>query len=247
MSNFIASTLVNSFSSLSLSSTPSLESVSSNTPSLLEYKFFKCHTILPSIVNSCICKQLGAPRVSITFAPDRRSGKDLSSFFEDTEYTKKIPSLPAPPATNSSGFTYKPLTHIQGYVSPKRADYFIWELGVFEEGSKVVLGDNLVLVRITGIVGVGHNFVKFGVETLGSSFREEIPVKRMIVSFSPDIFHLSHSQRFKCSFFPWLLKLMRDFADVDRIFDEFDAEKQNGLSADYGRVICDMFGGIDWD
>jgi hypothetical protein len=105
----------------------------------------------------------------------------------------------------------------------------------------------LVLARITGIVGVGPNFIKFGVETLGSSFRDEIPVKRMIVSFSPDIFRLSRSQRFKCSFFPWFLKSMRDFADAGRIFDEFAAEKQNELSAEDRRVICDMFGGIDWD
>jgi hypothetical protein len=82
----------------------------------------------------------------------------------------------------------------------------MWELGVFEEGSKVVLGDNLVLARITGVVGVGHNFIKFGVDTLGSSFRNEIPVKRMIVSIPPDIFCLSCSQRFKCSYFPWFLK-----------------------------------------
>jgi hypothetical protein len=247
ISSFGASTLVNSFSSLSMSSTPSLESVSSDSPSLLKYKFFKCHTILPSIINSCIHKRLGTPHVSITFAPDHRSGEDLSSFFEDTEYTKKIPSPPAPPATNSSSFTYEPLTRIQGYVSPKCADYFIWELGVFEEGSKVVLGDNLVLARIIGIVGVVHNFIKFGVETLGSSFRDEIPVKRMIISFSPDIFCLSHSQHFKCFFFPRFLKSMRDFANADRIFEGFDAERQKGLSIDYGRVICDMFGGIDWD
>ena len=116
--------------------------------------------------------------------------------FIDTKYTKKNPSPPAPPAANSSGFTYEPLTCIQGYVSPKRADYFIWELRVFEEGSKVVLGDNLVLARITGIVGVGRNFIKFGVETLGSSFRNKIPVKGMIVSIPPDVFHLSCSQRF---------------------------------------------------
>jgi hypothetical protein len=238
MSSFSASTLVNSLSSLSLSSNSSLESVSSDTPSLLEYKFFKCHTILPSIVNSCIRKRLGAPHVSITFAPNRQSGEDISSFFKDTKYTKKNPSPPAPPAADSSGFTYEPLTRIQGYVSPKHADYFIWELGVFEEGSKVVLGDNLVLVRITGIVRVGHNFVKFGVEMLGSSFRNEIPVKRMIISFAPDVFRLPRSQCFKCFFFPRFLKSMRDFAD---------AEKQNGLAADYGRVICDMFGGIDWD
>jgi hypothetical protein len=247
MSSSSASTLVNSLSSLSLSSNPSLESVSSDTPSVLEYKSFKRLTILPSIVNSCIRRRLGALRVSITFAPNRRSGEDLSSFFEDTEYTRKDPSLPAPPAADSSGFTYEPLTHIQGYISPKRADYFIWELGVFEEGSKVVLGDNLVLARITGIVGVGRNFIKFGVDTLGSSFRNEIPVRRMIVSIPPDVFFLTRSQRFKRSFFPWFLKSMRDFADADRIFDEAEAEKANGQSADYSRIICDMFGYIDWD
>ena len=102
-------------------------------------------------------------------------------------------------------------------------------------------------MRITGTVGVGCNFIKFGVETLGSSFRNEIPDKRMIVSFSPDIFCLSRSQRFKCSFFPCFLKSMRDFADADRIFNEAEAEKQNGQSTDYGRIICDMFGYIDWE
>jgi hypothetical protein len=136
---------------------------------------------------------------------------------------------PAPPAADSSGFTYKPLTRIQGYVSPKRADYFIWELGVFEEGLKVVLGDNLVLARITGVVGVGRNFIKFGVDTLGSSF-----------GIPPDIFCLSRSQCFKHSYFPWFLKSMRDFADADRVFDEAEVEKANGQSAEYGRIICDM-------
>jgi hypothetical protein len=40
---------------------------------------------------------------------------------------------------------------------------------------------------------------------------------------------------------------MRDFADADRIFDEAEAEKVNGQAADYGRIICNMFGFIDWD
>ena len=176
---------------------------------------------------------------------------DLAKIFHHFSRTpsipKKIPLPPAPPATDSSGFIYEPLTHIQGYISSKCANYFIWELEVFKEGSKVILGDNLVLVRITGIVGVGCNFVKFGVEMLGSSFRDKIPVNRMLISFSPDIFHLSCSQCFKCFFFPRLLKSMRDFADVDRIFDGFDAERQRGLSVDYRKVICDMFGGIDWE
>jgi len=136
--------------------------------------------------------------------------RTFHNFSKIPNILKKIhhhqPLLPPIPAV----FTYEPLTRIQGYVSPKRADYFIWELGVFEEGLKVVLGDNLVLARITGIVGVGRNFIKFGVETLGSSLKNEIPVKRMIVSFSPDVFRLSRSQRFKRSFLPWFLKSMRD-------------------------------------
>ena len=111
----------------------------------------------------------------------------------------------------------------------------------------MVLGNNLVLARITGVVGVGRNFIKFGVDTLGSSFRNKIPVRRMIVSIPPDVFCLSHSQCFKCSYFPWFLKSMRDFADADRVFDEAEAEKANGQSAEYGRIICDMFGFIDWD
>jgi hypothetical protein len=96
-------------------------------------------------------------------------------------------------------------------------DYFIWELGAFREGSKVILGNDLALVRITGVVGVGCNYVKFGVEVLGSPFKDEIPVKRMIVSFSPDIFCLTCLQHLKCFFFHRFLKLMKDFADEDRV------------------------------
>ncbi len=36
----------------------------------------------------------------------------------------------------------------------------------------------MVLARITGVIGVGRNFIKFEVETLGSSFRDEIPCKK---------------------------------------------------------------------
>jgi len=56
-------------------------------------------------------------------------------------------------------------------------------------------GDDLRLVKITKVVGVGCNFIKFGVETLGSASKDEIPVQRIIVSFSLDGFHLTCSQR----------------------------------------------------
>ena len=64
----------------------------------------------------------------------------------------------------------------------------------------MILGDNLVLARITGVVGAGCNFVKFGVETLGSSFRDKISVKRMIISFSPDIFRIAFNASSVSSF-----------------------------------------------
>jgi hypothetical protein len=225
---------------------PSLASISSNTRSSLDYNSFKLLTILPSIINSRIRGRLGAPRVSISFAPDRRSLESYSSFFEDTEYTKKIPSTPFPPASDSSGFVYEPLVHLQGYLSPKRADYFIWENGAFSEGVKVILGDELVLARITKVVGVGRNFVKFGVEVLGSASKDEIPVTRMIVSFSPDILRLTRLQRLKLLLFRRFLKSMRDFADVDRVWEEPDGVR-GGQSVDYGKIICDMFGDIAWD
>jgi len=69
----------------------------------------------------------------------------------------------------------------------------------------VILGDDLRLVKITKVVGVGHNFIKFGVEMLGSSSKDEIHVRRIIVSFSPDGFHLTHSQCLKCYLFCWFL------------------------------------------
>ena len=40
---------------------------------------------------------------------------------------------------------------------------------------------------------------------------------------------------------------MKDFADENRVWDRFDVERQRGLSVDYGQIICDMFGNIDWE
>jgi hypothetical protein len=102
-------------------------------------------------------------------------------------------------------------------------------------------------VRITKVVEVRHNFVKFEVEMLGSSVKDEIPVKRMIISFSPDVFCLTHIQHLKCFFFHRFLKSIRDFADEDRVWDGLDVETQRGSSINYGKIICDMFGGIDWE
>ena len=84
---------------------------------------------------------------------------------------KSYPSVP-----DSGNFSYEPPTHLWEYFSPKCADYFIWEYGNFKEGTMVILGDNLRLVRITKVVGVECNFIKFGVEMLESSSKNEVPV-----------------------------------------------------------------------
>jgi hypothetical protein len=182
----------------------------------LDYEEFKRNIIRPSVINSCIRAQMGTLGVSITFASDHSSFDNNSQFFEDTEYTHTTSSKPLLSLPCSGDPAYKPIISLQGYISPKRADYFVWEYGFFEEGVMVTLGDDLRLARITRVKGVGRNFIKFGVEALGSSSKDEISVRRMIVSFSPDNFHLTRFQRFKLRFFGKFLKSMRDIADENR-------------------------------
>ena len=90
----------------------------------------------------------------------------------------------------------------------------------------VILGDDLRLVRITKVVGVGCNFIKFGVETLGSSSKDEVPVQRIIISFFSDDFHLTCIQCLKHYFFHRFLKLMREVVDVERVWDESEMMAQ---------------------
>jgi len=153
--------------------------------SLSDYNIFKCDTIRPSVINAHIRARMGTPKVSISFAPDQPSFDHVSNFFNDTEYTWPIPSKPLPLIPCFNDFPTKSILPLQGYISPKRADYFIWELGFFKEGAIVVPGDDLRLARIMRVEGVGRNFIKFGVEALGGSSKDEIPVWRMIISFSP--------------------------------------------------------------
>jgi hypothetical protein len=226
---------------------PSFDSFSSDDCSSADYSIFKHLTIRPSILNSRIRARLGPPRTSISFAPDRSSSENYSQFFVDTEFTQAVPPKSYPALPDSEDFSSEPPIHLWGYFSPKRADYFIWEYGAFKEGAKVVLGDDLRLVKITKVEGVGRNFIKFGVETLGSASKDEIPVRRIIVSFSPDRFHLNRSQRFKRYFLRWFLTSMRDIVDAERVFDESEVMAQDDLNVDYGKLLGEMFGFIMWE
>src|ERR1700733_7522158 len=55
---------------------PSFDSFSSDVRSSSDYSIFKHLIICSSILNSRIRAQLGPPRVSISFAPDRSSSKN---------------------------------------------------------------------------------------------------------------------------------------------------------------------------
>jgi hypothetical protein len=226
---------------------PSFDCFLNDVRSSSDYPIFKHHIIHPSIINSHIRARLCPPHVSISFAPDFPSSENQSQFFEDTEFTQTVPSKSYPSFPDSGNFSCEPPTHLWGYFSPKCADYFIWEYGAFNKGATVILGDNLRLVKITEVVGVGRNFIKFGVETLGSSSRDEVPVQRIIISFSPDGFHLTCSQRLKCYLFHWFLKSMRDIADVERVWDESEVMAQEDLNADYGKLLGEMFGFMIWE
>jgi hypothetical protein len=103
------------------------------------------------------------------------------------------------------------------------------------------------LVKITKVVWVGRNFIKFGVEMLGSASKDEIPVRRIIISFSPDGFHLTRSQCFKHYFLHWFLTLMRDIVDAERVWDESEVMAQDDLNMDYGKLLGEMFGFIMWE
>ncbi|KIM72554.1 hypothetical protein PILCRDRAFT_16019 [Piloderma croceum F 1598] len=225
----------------------SLDSFLNNICSLVDYKIFKHHIICPSIINSRIWARLGPPHVSISFAPDHSSSENYSQFFEDTKFTQTVPSKSYPSLPDSDDFSCKPPIHLWGYFSPKRADYFIWEYGAFKEGATVILGDDMRLAKITEAVGVGRNFIKFGVEMLESSSKDEVPVRRVIVSCLLDGFRLTHSQHFKCYFFCWFLTSMKDIVDVERVWDESEVMAKDDLNMDYGKLLGKMFGFMMWD
>ena len=157
-----------------------------------------------------------------------------------------VPSKSYPSVPDSGKFSYETPTHLWGYFSPKHADYFIWEYESFKEGATVILGNDLRLVRITKVVGVGRNFIKFGVEMLGSSSKNEVPVRRIIISFSLNAFHLTRFHHLKHYFFRRFLKSMRDVADVERVWDESEVMVQEDLNAGYEKLLCELFRFMIW-
>jgi hypothetical protein len=42
---------------------------------------------------------------------------------------------------------------LEGYVSSKWLDFFVWEGGFFEEGSSIILGSDVRLAKSWGLLG----------------------------------------------------------------------------------------------
>ena len=40
---------------------------------------------------------------------------------------------------------------------------------------------------------------------------------------------------------------MRDIVDVERVWDESEVMAQEDLNADYGNLLCEMFGFMIWE
>ena len=64
---------------------------------------------------------------------------------------------------------------LEGYVSSKQLDYFVWESGFFEEGSSVIFGNNTRLEKVLGVIGVGQNYFMMGLKDSGRALYNEQP------------------------------------------------------------------------
>jgi hypothetical protein len=212
----------------------------------MDYSEFEAKVIRPFCLGTKARAALGDNiRISLTFAPGSPSFDECRQFFSETDYNRPSPSKPLPPVPRADDVPSKPLCPLRGYLSPRRADYFIWESGYFEQESTVTLGSTGRLAKVLGVGGVGRNFFMMRLEDLENPGAGEDPVRKMIVSFNPVGFHLSRLQRFKMRFFKPFLKSMRDFVDEGRVPDEVENPIAVELLApEYVAVLENCFGAL---
>ncbi len=115
---------------------------------------------------------------------------------------------------------------LEGYISSKRLDCFVWEGGFFEEGSSVILGNNARLAKVLGVVGVGQNYFMMGLKDSGKALEGEMTLQRMVVSFAPSHFRLS---LFQC-FFGTMLSFMDEDRGEVKDGEEFRAASKEDTS-----------------
>jgi hypothetical protein len=83
-----------------------------------------------------------------------------------------------------------------GYISNKHSNCIMWQGGLFEQGSFVVLGRSYKKAKVVGSCGLGKNFVMLKLEEVGKVSDNWVPIHRMMVSThpSPETYQLSFHQ-----------------------------------------------------
>ena len=218
----------------------------------MDYQHFESTVIRPYLLQVKLRNSVNVHhRTSLSFAPapGRPSLDGLITLLSETDYNQHTPSKPLPSLPRSDVSS----SRVEGYSSPIRPDYFIWEYGHFEEGSIVLLGGSSRLVKVLGVCGVGRNYFKMRLEELGGILEGEVAIRRMIVSFSPTMFQLSFLQRFKQRVFGRFLKSMRDFSKEEGISfedqmlngDDAEEDEERGIPGpDYAQLFEELFGSL---
>jgi len=171
---------------------------------------------------------LANSKLSLSFAPGRKSFSELSNFLIDTDYNRssriiRVPSCNFKPKM-SAIIPFDRSFQLRGYFSPKHRDCFVWEGGIFEEGSMVFLGKGMRAGRVLGVCGVGKNYFMMGIKDLGRVSEGEVLIRRMVVSFRPTNFSIPMFYRIQARFLKPFLKSMMDFVDTTRIKNSFGVE-----------------------
>ena len=185
----------------------------------MDYAHFEADIINPYIRTACACTNLlASSKLPLSFAPSRKSVSELCNILIDTDYNRSshiihVPSCNFKPKM-STMIPFDRSFQLGGYFSPKHPDCFVWEGGIFEEGSTVFFGRGMRAGKVLGVCGVGKNYFMMGIKDLGRVSEGEVFIQRMVVSFPPTDFSISMFYRFQARFLKPFLKSMMDFVDV---------------------------------
>ena len=161
---------------------------------------------------------LANSKLLLSFTPGRKSFSELCNFLINTDYNQSSRILRIPPYNckpkTSTIIPFDRSFQLEGYFSPKHADCFVWEGGIFEEGLTVFFGRGMRAGKVLGVCGVGKNYFMMGIKDLGRVSEGEVFIRRIVVSFPPTDFSISMFYRIQARFLKPFLKSMMDFVDV---------------------------------
>jgi len=205
-------------SSLPTNSSEEIHPLETYRPSM-DYTRFEVDIINPYICAARACTNSHASsKPSLSFAPGRKSFSELCNFLIDTDYNRSSHIIRVPSCNFKSRMSAPiPISRsfqLEGYFSPKHPDCFVWEGGIFEEGSTVFFGKGMRAGKVLGVCGVGKNYFMMGINDLGMVSEGEVLIRRMVVSFPPTDFSIPLFYRIQARFFKPFLKSMIDFIDV---------------------------------